>query len=325
MRSVLRIDGKEAVADGGGAEVGDLKNELVWSYSRSRAFYGCPRAYWLQYYGSWGGWDAAAPPETRAAYLQKKLTSRAMWIGTRVHSVAEGVLKDALAGRALPTVDVAKARVRGVAAADIAGSASGAWLQRPARRTGFGEHYYGESVDDAEWEAAIAEIERQVSVLFGHRIFRRLLAVGPRVRQVEVLQRFRVDDAEVYVALDVLVEDGKGGVTIIDWKTGSAHAMEEIAAQLGVYGLYVTQELGVPDDQVTAMHVNTRYGTETTHRVDAVAIASARSLIASSIAAMREKLSDILENKADREAFPCVPLGDAACARCSFRRTCERE
>ena len=71
----------------------DLVNELVWSHSRSKAFAGCKRAYWFNYYGSWGGWDAAAPTDVRDAYVQKKLTTRAMWTGTVVHQVAEDALR----------------------------------------------------------------------------------------------------------------------------------------------------------------------------------------------------------------------------------------
>lgn len=303
----------------------DLKNELVWSYSRSRAFDGCARAYWLQYYGSWGGWESSAPTAVRDAYVQKKLTTRAMWIGTRVHGVAETLLKDALSGRGIPPLEDAQRRVRRLAEADVEASASGAWLQRPARRVGFSEHYYAEAVDRGEWAAAVSEIERQVAVLFGNRIFRRLLAVGPRVREVEVLRRFTVDSTDVYAALDVLVDDGKGGVTIVDWKTGTAHADDEIAAQLGVYGLYVTSQLGIPADQVTAMHVNLRHDTETTHRVDAAAIAAARALIATSVGAMREKLLDIPNNIADSAQYPLEAEGAAVCRRCCFRRTCGRE
>lgn len=302
----------------------DLKNELVWSHSRSKTFEGCPRAYWLTYYGSWGGWAGDAPAEVRAAYVQKKLTSRAMWIGTVVHGLAEEGLARARQGRPMG-VEEAIGHARRRAREDVDGSASGWWLGRPAKRVGFREHYYGEAVTDADWAAAVAEIERQVAALHEHRIWKRLMSVPDRILEVEELRRFRVGDGEIYVALDVLVDDGRGGVVIIDWKTGEAHSDEVIAAQLGVYGLYATQELGVDATRIQALHVNVRHATETKHPVGPAEIEAARETIGRTLAEMRAKLRSVPENLADVADYPPVEEGDGRCRRCSFRRTCGRE
>lgn len=304
--------------------VNDFKNELVWSHSRARAFEECRRAYWFTYYGSWGGWDEAAAPEVRAAYVEKKLTNRAMWTGTVVHSVAETGLKLGRDGGA-DDVAAAVAHARARAEEDIAGSASGAWLRRAAKRVGFAEHYYGELPSSEYWRQAVEEIERQVRALLANRIFRRLLDVPERIREVEELQRFPVGDIDVFVSLDVLVDDGRGGVVIIDWKTGDAHEDETIAAQLGVYGLYARDVLGVPGDRIVAMHVNLRHDQEVRHPVGDAEIALAREAIASSAAAMRGALQDVAANVAVREDFPTLPVGDARCGWCRFRRGCGRE
>ena len=302
----------------------DIQNELVWSHSRARAFSSCLRAYWFTYYGSWGGWDAEAPAEAKNAYIQKKLTTRAMWTGTVVHAAAEEALKRVRAGQWVDVeagVDTAFRRAN----MDIVGSRNGSWLERPSRRTGFREHYYDEPLPPEAWTNAVAEIERQVRGLYAHRIFRRLLQVSERILEVEELQRFPVGDAEVYVSLDALVSDGNGGVVIIDWKTGDAHSDEVIAAQLGIYGLYATERLGVPVDKVKAMHVNLRHGTETVHPIGPDAIAAAREEVGRSVAEMRGKLRDVAQNIADPADHPVVPEGDPGCRWCSFRRSCKRE
>lgn len=302
----------------------DLVNELAWSHSRGRAFEACRRAYWFNYYGSWGGWARDAPEETRETYVQKKLTTRAAWIGTVVHGVAENALKRACAGHAVGGADAAARSARAQAERDVAGSESGDWLQRPAKRVGFAEHHYGEAISPERWTEALDEIERQVHVLWKHRIFRRLLTVRERIRQVEDLQRFTVGDVPVWVALDVLVEDGQGGMTIVDWKTGAQHDDAEIAAQLGVYGLYATQELGVALERVTALHVNLRFDTETRHEIGAAAIADARAAIAASVADMRAVLVDVPGNVARAEDFAKLPEGDPRCRGCNFRGVCGR-
>lgn len=301
----------------------DLKNELVWSHSRARLFHKCLRAYWFCYYGSWGGWDSRAAPATRDAYVQKKLSSRPLWIGTRVHKVAEQALKSLEHNEPVPEA-AALRRVRRDLAEDLRGSASGRWLERPSRKVGFREHYYQEPVPEGGWEEAAAEIERQVRGLYAHRIFRRLHDVPERIREVEELRRFAVGDAEIYVALDVLVADGRGGVVIIDWKTGDNHDDREIGGQLGVYGLYATQQLGVPPDRVSAMHVNTRSGTETRHVVGIPEIQRAEEEIRAGVAAMRSRVYDPAANLAKIEDHPPRPEGDPECASCNFRGVCGR-
>ena len=50
-----------------------LENRLTWSKSRAETFGWCLRKYWWNYYGSWGGWKADSPKETREAYVLKSL------------------------------------------------------------------------------------------------------------------------------------------------------------------------------------------------------------------------------------------------------------
>ena len=302
----------------------ELLNELVWSHSRAGAFAGCLRAYWFAYYGSWGGWKAEAPAEVRDAWVQKKLTSRAMWIGTVVHGVAEHALREQREGRGpVPLEDAVRAALAG-ARRDIEGSESGVWLARPAKRVGFREHYYDEAVEPETWSAALAEIERQVRALWEQRTFQRLHEVPGRIRELEELRRFRVGDVDVYVVLDVMVDDGRGGAVILDWKTGNHHESEEIAAQLGVYGLYATEVLGLPAERLVAMHVNVRHGTETRHPVGEAEIARARERIRATTAAMRARLVDVAGNVAAREDYPVLPEGDPTCRSCGFRGHCGR-
>jgi hypothetical protein len=300
-----------------------LKNELVWSHSRARAFEGCARAYWYQYYGSFGGWEAEATAEQQQAWVEKKLTSIPMWLGSTVHRAAEIGLQLARDGE-VPDVEQARAWARRTATRDLEDSASGRWRERPARRVGLKEHYYGESVPAAALDAALTEIDRQIQVLFAQRVFRRLLAVPQRIQEVEELQRFRDGDVEIYVSLDVLVANEHGGLVIVDWKTGAAHDDADIAAQLGVYGLYTTLVLGAAPGSLRAMHVNLREDRVVQHAVGPAEIAAARSEIGASISGMRARLRDVDANLADREAFPTEEEGSPHCRWCSFRGVCGR-
>ena len=300
-----------------------LKNELVWSHSRARAFEGCRRAYWFQYYGSFGGWEDGATAEQKQAWVEKKLTSVPMWLGSVVHRAAEIGLGLARAGE-VPQVEHARAWARRTAEKDVDDSASGRWRERPARRVGFKEHYYGEAIPPDAIDLALTEIDRQVQVLFAHRVFRRLLAVPQRILEVEELQRFKDGDVEIYVSLDVLVANEQGGLVIVDWKTGAAHDDGDIAGQLGVYGLYATLMLGAAPGSLRAMHVNLREDRVVQHAVGDAETSAARGHIVQSMARMRAPLRDVAANLADRDAFPPEELGSPRCRWCSFRGVCGR-
>jgi hypothetical protein len=68
-----------------------LTNDFSWSKSRHEKFQDCRRAYFLHYYGSWGGWEDGAHPELRQLWVLKKLANRFHWAGGVVHAV----IKDA--------------------------------------------------------------------------------------------------------------------------------------------------------------------------------------------------------------------------------------
>src|SRR6476661_6646997 len=71
-----------------------LTNDFSWSKSRHEKFQECLRAYYFQYYRSWGGWDPeTSTPETRELYILKKLNNRYTWAGAVVHDTIKYALR----------------------------------------------------------------------------------------------------------------------------------------------------------------------------------------------------------------------------------------
>ena len=301
--------------------MGELANTFSWSYSRHGMFSECLRKYWLSYYGSWGGWGRGASERARELYLLKNLTSTPMWLGTVVHDVAEEALK-ALAQGERPWVERAVELGLERARRDIASSQAGRYRENPKKQPGFQEHYYAEPEPD--WDAELAEIERQIQNLFGHPVFRRMMDVPERILEVEILRSVPIEGVPVWVKLDALMQGNDGGVVIVDWKTGRDHDDASIAQQLGVYGIYAVQLRGVPVEKVQALHVNLRHNTHTAHPINAEFVAQSRDFVARSAEAMRAGLSDRERNVAPEDGYPMLPEGDERCARCRFRRDCGR-
>lgn len=307
----------------------DLPNEFAWSWSRHQTFETCRRRYWLSHYGSWGGWDSTAPDEVREAYIQKRLSTRPQWVGTLVHEAAEYVLKEVRAGRP-PKRESVVEQFRRRAQRQIEDSREGRYRYFPKKYPGFIEHYYGDD-DAGGWDRAAGDVVTQVDGLFDNPVFLRLTEVPGRIREVERLEQLRVDDVPVWVSLDVLVEDGRGGLVVVDWKTGAAPSIELIGGQLGVYGLYVlARYLRVTLDQrrprdlerVKTMYVNLRLGEREVFQLEDAHVDQALTVIRESAARMLALEDDAQQGRA--ELFPMLPEGDPTCVTCPFRATCGR-
>ena len=65
-----------------------------------------------------------------------------------------------------------------------------------------------------------------------------------RIRQIEDLNELHLNGVKVWVKLDVLMDDGQGGLVIVDWKTGRSHVDETVNTQLGIYGVYAKRNWG---------------------------------------------------------------------------------
>src|SRR5512138_3464475 len=89
-----------------------LTNDFTWSKSRHEKFEECLRAYYYQYYGSWGGWEAAHGSEVRELYVLKKLSSRWQWAGSVVHDALKQLLRRARATGSFRPLDDMLLRTR---------------------------------------------------------------------------------------------------------------------------------------------------------------------------------------------------------------------
>src|SRR5690625_4188354 len=143
-----------------------LENRFSWSKSRHETFTTCPRRYYYNYYGSWGGWERDAPEEVKELYLLKKLTSRYAWSGSAVHDAIRWVLEELRDGRELPLEQVVD-RTRASMRAQFRESRDRAYRQRKA--FGLLEHEYEEAISDAQWKANWEQVERCLHAFYGSR------------------------------------------------------------------------------------------------------------------------------------------------------------
>ena len=303
----------------------ELTNDFTWSKSRHEKLAACPRAYYYQYYGSWGGWDAAAGTPVRELYVLKKLSSRWQWAGSLVHEAIKEQLARARRTGTYRPVDEVITRTLGRARQQWSTSREKSYWREASRITGLVEHEYGEPIPSEEWKRLWSAVtEASLRGFHESETFARIQAV-PRERwlTVDELDSFEFEGTKVWVAVDFAYRDADGLVHILDWKTGQERDVDHV--QVGVYALHARKAWGAAPEQVVGelVYLAAPGSPSVSVAAGAEAVARTEEVMRGSMAAMRELLDDVPGNKARLSRFPQL-AEPGRCAHCPFRRPCGR-
>lgn len=301
----------------------ELRNEFSWSKSRAETFASCPRQYFYQYYGAWGGWDAKADPRARTLYVLKQLQSRQQWMGATVHNCLRWVLTTLRDKGTAPGEDAALRATGKRMQVDFQNSGEGLYWEKPKETCGLLEHEYDDlEVADDVWTALFEKALTAVTVFYRSDIFQTLRAL-PRENwlDVEKLGSFDVDGIKVWVQLDCAFR-AEDEIRIVDWKTGKTDA-EATRLQLALYAWYASRHWAAEPGQVSPNEFNLGTGEWVGHRFTADDFKPIHERIVTSASAMRALLDDAANNRASEENF-ALSESDKPCRKCPFRRVCPK-
>jgi CRISPR/Cas system-associated exonuclease Cas4 (RecB family) len=305
-----------------GSALAEIVNEFSWSKSRDGTFLECPRQYWFQYYGSWGGWEIGADRRTREIYILKQLQTRYMWLGKRVHTAIERSLRNLRASEKPLAVDVdeiIRITIEEMRS-DYKSSRAGIYRKRP-KSCGLFEHEYRLAVSDEEWKKAAETAGRCLRNFYGSELFRDIQSSSRADwLELEDFSSFDLDGVKVHVVLDFARRIGDE-IIIYDWKTGGSDERDN-RVQMACYAFYAHQKWDAAPEQVRPVEVNLNRGEMMQYSVTAADLERTRTYIQGSIADMRRLLRDPDRNQAVEEDFRKV--NDVrTCGRCKFFRVCE--
>lgn len=296
----------------------DLENTFSWSLSRHRTFEECARRYWFHYYGSWGGWDRDASPETRELYLLKKITNLDLAAGDIVHRAIERVLQDHARGkRSDPEAVVLWCKAEMQRA--FRESKEETWRENPSRHTRFFEHHYGPAPERSTLERIAGKIGGSVRSFFASRAYARIREVDPEDwLPMETLDSFEFEGTKVFAVPDFACRvDGE--VLLFDWKTGRRD--ERNSHQVALYALFAAARWGADLGRVRGAPVYLLDGGDFAPvSITAEDVGRVGALMRGSIAGMVARLDDAAKNVAVRARFEAQP--GAACRKCPFRGVC---
>jgi len=228
-----------------------LQNTCRWSSSREATFNECRKKYWYTYYGSWEGWPKT-PFDTRPSidslasylYMLKNMQPSSMFLGSLVHKIIEETLQGCTSTRKTPPVETLITKASAYLDKALAESKSQQWKSRPKHHCNLFEHYYGQSLGEAEESAMRTKIQSCLTNWITSPCTTKI-AMDPRSEWlgIESTQTFSVEQGvEAIVVYDFFLRwakaDGSKVMLIFDWKTGKES--QKIDAQLFAYALAAT-------------------------------------------------------------------------------------
>ena len=153
--------------------------------------------------------------------------------------------------------------------------------------------------------------------------------IFPEVRRIppldwlslEGLLDFILEGDKIFLKMD-LAARVSDGILIIDWKTGE-QADVDSHVQLSCYGLYAVEMWGVDPADITTVEYNLAMRKENRGRLVPANIDWIKHYIRSSVAAMKEPLSDPEKNIAQEEDFPFTD-NELTCKWCNLRKLCHK-
>jgi CRISPR/Cas system-associated exonuclease Cas4 (RecB family) len=298
-----------------------FKNEFSLSISRDRVFQTCPRQYYFNYYGYWGGWETDALERSRQIYILKQLMNRYMWAGSKVHDCIKHTLTNLQRGISVLEDDQIVSITLNQMREEFRSSRDKRYLTHPKTCALF-EHEYDLDILDADWKRIAVDMEQCLRNFYGSETFDMLKELPKQMwLEVEDFSSFNLDNTKIWAVLDCSFQTEDGGITIIDWKTGRKMS-EDVSMQLSCYAMYATEKWGVDPEKVKLIEYNLLANQGAEFTVGASEIENTKTYIAGSIADMQSLLVDVGENVPKEEnAFQKVE-DERTRANCNFRKVC---
>lgn len=281
----------------------------------------CPRKYYFNYYGHWGGWLQNAPTRTREIYVLKQLKNRAVWVGQTVHDCIARTLQNISRGVPVLPIDEILSITRNLMRQDFRHSKSGRYRENPRAYCGFFEHEYDVPVTDDQWRSAADDVDLCLRTFYESEHFEKLRRTPPAdYLEVERFSSLHLDGVELRIKLDCATRD-QGRIAVWDWKTGKKEADPGLSVQMGCYALYARETYGAPLADIVTRRFDLNRGVLQEQSLTEASLGEILAYIRGSIADMTALLEDAVENEADEERFAKVERRNV-CLKCNFLKVC---
>lgn len=296
----------------------ELINKFSWSISQDRTFQWCKRKFYLNRYGSWGGWDKDADETTRKIYILKNQSNIPMLVGEVVHTTISKILDSLRAGS---TWDITSAQeyAIGLFKTGWKQSKNKEWNDSPKKKKNLFEHYYDVLPNKKQLEETGESINNNIANFCESESFNFIKTSKPvDWLTKEDLGQFIIDDTIIYCVIDFAMKHGDR-VHIYDWKTGKKTTEDE--RQLAIYALYAIEKWALDLNDIRLFDIYLRTNMTFKIKIPTKLLEETKDYISSRIATIKSLLDDPVENIASEENFPMIENTNI-CRTCSFKEIC---
>jgi hypothetical protein len=180
----------------------ELRNEFSWSKSWDEISQTCPRQYYFNYYGYWGGWEKGPSERVRQIYLLKNLKNRFMWAGEKVHDCIKHTLKNLQRGISVLNPDDIVSITLNQMRDDFRSSRERRYRQYPKTSALF-EHEYEVEIEDSKWKKVAEDVEKCVRNFYNSETFAMLNEL-PQENWLEIedFSLFYLDGKKIWAVID---------------------------------------------------------------------------------------------------------------------------
>jgi len=303
-----------------------LKSELTWSFSRSRLFNECRRAYFYHYYASWGGWEANANQFCRKAYILKNVRNIDAWIGDIVHQVIKWILEskvgdDSTLFKESKDIPYEKAikTAKNMLTKTWEQSRSQQWKVNIKRNLNLFQHYYNQELTRDQLKIKLEKVTKSIRNFYNSGLLDKISKLGvDNFLSIDELDSFDFEGTKIFAIPDFALRDGNQCL-LYDWKTGKRN--EKDVSQLSCYVLYAMNKWQMAENEIKIVPVYLAQDEFLPSAVEAIASEEIKKYIRQSIEEMKSILVDIKTNKS--EISNC-PKTDQLwrCQKCKFQEIC---
>lgn len=296
----------------------DFKNEFSWSKSRDSMFKACPRKYYYNYYGYWDGWDYNSSEKKKRLNYLKRLRTKEIWVGEKVHEIIEYVLRKFRDGEKI-SLPHAIAIFRKRMYSEFNQSRTKVYTGFHSKIMKLFEHEYDIGFSEGDFNDILSRGEGCIENFYNSDTFVEIRR-APLSDWVflEDFLNFDFRGVCVYLSIDFALRTGDK-IVLYDWKTGKERAVD-FDFQLTLYSLFVSEKFEVKPRNIIAKVYNLSIDKEDTFVVDDEKMNDIKKYMWRSIEDMKGLLVNIEENVAKEEKFACEE--GFGCNRCNFRRVC---
>lgn len=291
--------------------------QVSWSAQKIRLLTQCPRRYRLRYLLS-HGWRPNATPEAREAYQLQLLQTEASFAGMLVHTRIRRMIAGEMAG--IPRNVASESAAAGRQFANAV--AQGEMIPTQNLRKGkikFLAQHLGRKIDAASiatWQEKICYwLEAWDEMYAVADLLSSRWSILPQFLDPEQPLFSEALGAPAWIKTDLVAEDAKSNVLIIDWKTGRPSEFDR--DQGAIYDIVLRDELALGNEaDLTVRFVYLSYDTVRDFHFDKDDRAELKWRIA-------EEMGEILEAELDPSPGAFRPKPGWQCKHCPFQSICQ--